>query len=432
MREILDVINQLRSYSGNAQILYLQSNKSNLLKQVLEYTYDPHKMFKIDEGKYSKFDTELVHAIKTFQEDDWQQFLHKLDYLVSIKSAKDEDVESIVSFINDFEDDVRDFLRKVLFKDLRLNMSVKKFQKVWPGFCEEPQVQLANKREGQVFEKGLYSRKFDGKRMYIMDNNPLSRSNNLCYVNPIYHILAQADMMLAGEEMVLDGECLYFENGKEDFQKGISLCQSEEAKEGCENICYVMFDMLPKNNFVTKQPYKPFGEVYNDMLNKFSNPEGFTPDYSLIATRFPNIFIARQDEDMTKLSELTRLNNWEGLMYRNALAPYEYKRSKNLLKIKKMEDIELKLLDMEEGTGRHEGRLGAFIVEYKDSFVKIGSGFSDEQRTEYWNNKDKYIGEYVKTQYFEKTTNQEGKPSLRFPVFVSFRNLETKEEFLIK
>jgi DNA ligase-1 len=430
---ILQILDESRTMSGNAQIMHLQYKKSDLLKQVLEYTYDPHKLFKIDEGKYNKFDNPKFPAIRSnFDQDDWNRFKTKLDYLSSIKSAKDEDVENIVSFINDFDNIYRDFLKKVLFKDLRLNMSVKKFQKIWPGFCEEPQVQLANKWEDQVFANGLYSRKFDGKRMYIKEGKAYSRSNNECYPKPLTIILDQISQMLEDESMILDGECLYFENGIEDFQKGISLCQSEELKYGWENICYVIFDMLPKENFLSKEPYKPFKQVYKDMLDKYANLNYESLDYSLIPTNYSNIFIARQDEDMSKLSELCNKNNWEGLMYRNGDSPYEYKRTKNLLKIKKMEDIELKLVAMEEGTGRHEGRLGAFVVEYEGSTVNIGSGFSDEQRQEYWDNKDKYIGEYVKTQYFEKTTNQEGKPSLRFPVFVTFRNMETQEEFLIK
>lgn len=36
----------------------------------------------------------------------------------------------------------------------------------------------------------------------------------------------------------------------------------------------------------------------------------------------------------------------------------------------------------------------------------------------------------VKVQYFEKTTNQDGNESLRFPVFLAFRDPNTMEEFL--
>ena len=427
----LRILQELRELSGNAQILHLQYNKSDLIKEILEYTYDPHKKFKIEEGKYNKFDQAVVHAIRSnFTFDDWNYFKEKLDHLVSLPSAKDQDVLNIVSFINDFDNEYRDFMKKVLFKDLRLNMSVKKFQKVWPGFCEQPQVQLAEEWQGQIFERGFYSRKFDGKRMYIKDGVPYSRSNIECSIPPVSHILDQVKLMIGDDTKILDGECLYFENGLEDFKKGISLCQSKERKSDCDKICYVIFDIIDKDKFLSKQPDNNFEYNYSLMLQLYSTDSKPTLDYSLIPTNFANIFIAKQEPEMTRLAELCKQRNWEGLMYRNGESSYAYKRTNNLLKIKQMKDLELKLIDMQEGTGRHEGRLGAFIVEYEGNTVRIGSGFSDYQRTLYWNNRHTYIGNFVKVQYFEATTNQEGKPSLRFPVFLCFRNTETGEEFL--
>jgi hypothetical protein len=43
---ILQILDESRTMSGNAQIMHLQYRKSDLLKEVLEYTYDPHKLFK--------------------------------------------------------------------------------------------------------------------------------------------------------------------------------------------------------------------------------------------------------------------------------------------------------------------------------------------------------------------------------------------------
>ena len=59
MWKIIEVIEELRKLSGNAQLEYLEQNKSDLLKEVLEYTYNPHKKYKIEEGKYNKRLTKL-------------------------------------------------------------------------------------------------------------------------------------------------------------------------------------------------------------------------------------------------------------------------------------------------------------------------------------------------------------------------------------
>ena len=91
------------------------------------------------------------------------------------------------------------------------------------------------------------------------------------------------------------------------------------------------------------------------------------------------------------------------------------------MRFKKMNDIDLPVLDFEEGTNRHAGKLGAIITEYKGCKLKVGSGFSDELRKEIWNNKEDYRGLTMVVQYFEETTNQQGGLSLRFPVFLDFR-----------
>lgn len=429
MEQILNVLKTLRTLSGNAQLDYLRQHKSDLLKEILEYTYDPHKKFKIDEGKFNKINS-CIHAIAELNISRWQEFKAKLDYLIRIKSATDEIVESMKTFI--LSTDNEDFLKMVLFKDLRLNMGIKKFQQVWPGFCEEPQVQLAQKWEGQMFQEGYYSRKLDGVRNYILDGKCYSRSNKIQNYEPIRHIEQQIASLQDFDNYVFDGELIYLNpDGTEDFQKAISLIRSEKRDSLCDNIYFIIFDIMKKNSFLNK-----------DNLMLFKDEYTFIKDYLQVAdeqrswfkTKLPNILVIKQlkehESDQLK-SDCNRLG-WEGLMYRDGNAPYEFKRTKSLLKIKAMQDIELKLVDMEEGTGKHKGRLGAFIVDFKGNKVNIGSGFSDNLREEYWNNKDKYIGQWVKTQYFEETTNSEGKPSLRFPVFLSFRDIATNEEFIIK
>ena len=101
--------------------------------------------------------------------------------------------------------------------------------------------------------------------------------------------------------------------------------------------------------------------------------------------------------------------------------PYNFDRSDALLKVKKMQDIDLPIVGFEEGRNKHKNTLGAFLVKYKNNIVKVGSGISDEIRKEVWNNQDKYKGITIEIQYFEETSNAKGEFSLRFPVFIDFR-----------
>ena len=59
----------------------------------------------------------------------------------------------------------------------------------------------------------------------------------------------------------------------------------------------------------------------------------------------------------------------------------------------------LKIVDVEEGTGRNKGRLGAIVCKYYNNTVKVGSGFSDEQRVALWKNREYIIGKIVDIKY---------------------------------
>lgn len=428
MQTILQQLQEIRSYTGNAQIALLDTYKSPILKQILEYTYDPHRKYKIEESKFEKVQVNYDFVQNDLHSSNWEQFTELLDKLVELKSAKDEHVYEVKKFIYSFKE--HEFLKQVLFKDLRLNMNVKKFQKIWPDFCVQPQVQLAQKFEGKSFNHNRYSRKMDGSRCYYLNGIPKTRTNKDHKFAPLQHITDQLKLAIPDlDNWVLDGEIIYLDNEKEDFKKAISLCRSDKREIGCEKLYYVIFDIIEKSKFLTKSPYIPFTEEYKLLLNMF---EAQTYSICWFKTKFPNILIMNQvdDEHLEELQQARFKNNWEGLMLRDGDACYEYKRTNKLLKIKEMQDLELKLIDMEQGDKKYNNMLGAFIVDYNGNQLRVGSGFSDEQRQEYWINRDKYLNQYVKVKYFEKTTNQQGGESLRFPIFQCFRNMETMQEFL--
>ena len=96
------------------------------------------------------------------------------------------------------------------------------------------QVQLAHNLSEEIFDKPYYSRKFDGKRMYVLDGKPYTRNNKECTIPPIEHITNELSTLEFINDFVLDGECLYFDkNGKEDFKKVVSLTSRTERSKNC-------------------------------------------------------------------------------------------------------------------------------------------------------------------------------------------------------
>lgn len=428
MEKVIEQLEILRHFTGNTQLGYLSTFKSDLLKEILEYTYNPHKKYKIDEGKYDKITTTIGNKLSLHQED-WNDFKSFLDTLAEKKSATDKDVLAIKTFIDKYEE--ADFLKMVLFKDLRLNMNIKKFQRVWPNFCVEPQVQLAQKFEGVKYPYSLYSRKLDGLRAYYKDGVAISRTNKPHKTEPLAHITAQLKQFVDYDAWVYDGEIIYLNpDGTEDFTKAISLARSDNRTPECDNLYYCIFDMIQKEAFENKTPdVATFKDEYTRMKAHLGIVEEKRDWY---VTSQPNILLLKQVDEigLEELQQNRIKYNYEGIMIRNADAHYEYKRSNNIRKIKEMQDTEVKLLGMEAGTGKFANTLGAMVADYNGYELKIGSGFSDEQRKHYWQHRDEYVGKYVKVKYFEKTVNQQGGESLRFPIFLCFRDPETMEEFL--
>jgi DNA ligase-1 len=124
----------------------------------------------------------------------------------------------------------------------------------------------------------------------------------------------------------------------------------------------------------------------------------------------------------------------EGIMVKDVDAKYECKRSSSWLKIKPFIEVSLAVTGVEEGTGRNVGKLGAIVCEGVDDgkkiVVNVGSGFTDEQRAEFWEAKDTLAGQVVEVRADAATRSQDSEDtwSLRFPRFLRFRGFSKGEK----
>jgi DNA ligase-1 len=102
------------------------------------------------------------------------------------------------------------------------------------------------------------------------------------------------------------------------------------------------------------------------------------------------------------------------------------------LKLKPFIEVSLGVDDVEEGTGRNQGRLGALVCsgidDQREIRVNVGSGFSDADRTEFYSNRNNLIGQIVEVRADAITRNQDGTYSLRFPRFIKFRGFAQNEK----
>ena len=80
--------------------------------------------------------------------------------------------------------------------------------------------------------------------------------------------------------------------------------------------------------------------------------------------------------------EITETYKKEGVVLKNLDGLYENKRSANWCKVKTFFSEDLRVIGMEEGKSgkKYAGTLGALFVDFNGVKVKVGSGFSDEER----------------------------------------------------
>ncbi|MEC8307229.1 MAG: hypothetical protein VXZ72_05235, partial [Chlamydiota bacterium] len=189
----------------------------------------------------------------------------------------------------------------------------------------------------------------------------------------------------------------------DSFNDVVSTVRRKEADKRWNEIVLAVFDYVPDETDNT-----PYRERYEKLwcVTKSRSPSFLIPIEGGIGSG-PNA--------AKPFLPLAQSRGWEGVMFRNPDAPYERKRTRNLLKVKPLVDEEFVVLDVQAGAGRHEGRMGALICEYDGRVFKVGTGFTDadRERTD-WKNKT------ITVEYFELTPR--GVP--RHPRFKGVRDYE--------
>lgn len=114
---------------------------------------------------------------------------------------------------------------------------------------------------------------------------------------------------------------------------------------------------------------------------------------------------------------------YEGLILKNLEEPYHFGEREKEAWVKSKfteETVDLRVKDIEEGTGRNAGRLGGLVLETEDGVAigNVGTGFSDEDREHFWERDDLIVGQIVEVSFDAAAGYQDG---LRFPRFEGLR-----------
>lgn len=327
-----------------------------------------------------------------------------------------------------------DWYRRILIKDLRCGVSEKTINKVVKNAVPLFECMLAHdgaNHESKVSGKKLLEPKLDGVRVLtIVDceaRTVVQYSRNGKELVNFSHIteglLAHIDDF--DRSFVLDGEII-----STSFQALMKQVHRKSDADASDAVL-MLFDMLPLSEF--KAGKSTLGQKRRTaFLKQFKATFDKVGNVGLVPQVEVDLDTAIGEMQFVAFNKDAIANGYEGIMIKDLDAKYVCKRHVAWLKQKPFIEVSLEVTNVEEGTGRNEGRLGALVCSGVDDgktiVVNVGSGFSDSDRIEFWADRDSVIGQIVEVRADAITQNQDGTYSLRFPRFLRFRGFKAGEK----
>ena len=418
---VFELLAQTGSSLAKRDILIENSGNARF-RLLLGYLLNPFLITGISAKKISK---ETDKPATTM----FSSFPELMDYLLVHNTGSDEVIANIRHFLLAQEPDMRDFYSSIITKSARLGCDAKSINKAFgEEFIPQWEVQQSYNIEKSPLKEGEWfslTEKLNGVRGTYFEGKIISRQGK--EFSGLEHITRDIGRLFPdSENWVIDGE-LVRENydglsDNENFRIGTGILSQDDADKS--SIRLVMFDFLPKDEFVAGES----NLAYKDRLLALKALGERLSELGLAHVILVDNLYAGTDAAMIdQYLDMMVAQDKEGLML-NRDSKYYRKRHNGILKVKRFYTVDLVVTAVEEGSGRLSGKLGAFVVDYKGNSVNVGSGMSDEQRDDFWLNRDSLPGRVIEVKYKEESSDKKtGLLSLQFPIFLSLRE-EGKEE----
>ena len=432
MRELREFIDQMQATSSSLEKVEILKNQSEFIQKVLEYTYNPFKQYHVTGKTCIKNNDLCGHGLAL-------DLFELLDKLNTREVTGHDAIKLVNRFATNYPRTDSELIYNIIDKDLKIRTGAKVINKAFPNLIPEFNVALAQNYEPKlasfgenVNETWYASRKLDGVRcLAIVDK--VGKCTLYSRMGKEFTTLNKVKEGIEATNItntVFDGEiCLIDKDGNEDFQ-GV-MKQLRRKDHQIENPTFMIFDMIHKPDFDKNKST----EILSDRLHKLRtfidyDMSEHANNFHLGTTlRYLDQSQITDERHFDKWGQMASDGNWEGFMLRKDVG-YEGKRSKNLLKVKTFFDAEYKVVDCDfapmsvvrDGKEEQETMLAQVYIEHKGYKVKVGSGFSQEQRIKYMT--EDIIGKTITVQYFEETANDKGGISLRFPTVKHIYNNE--------
>ena len=411
---IHDILEELSSTTKSTEKkIILKKYEDDLLwLKVVDYTLDAFKTYGIKKTPDHSTDGDSSNFLN-------DALFASLDSLRDRELTGHAAIDRVSTLLSEADSKSREVIKRIIQKDLKCGVAASTINSVYgKGTVFKYPCMLASKQDEKTMAGISYpafvQTKFDGLRANVVkdgdDTYVYTRSGKELTVSQKFSGLPSGHYVVDGELLVVKEDESDYMTRKESngilnkAQKG-TISESE-----VERVRMVAWDWIPLSEFK---------EGYSDLSYK-SRLEGLgkvalDSDCLLVAKNY----LVWGEEESLALFKQNLSEGQEGIIIKNTECPWEDKRSKNMVKMKEVNTADLRIIEVLEGEGKYTDKLGALLLEddNKTVRVKVGTGFSDEQREALWN-----IGDIVEVQYNERISSKNKElDSLFLPVFMQIR-----------
>lgn len=379
--------------------------------KTLSLAYDPFITYGLTSDRFESKLTfnswQAGEALKTFPD-----LINLLDKLSSRELTGDAAVKEVNTWKNEV---LGPLLLRILDKDLGIGLGVSTINSALAG-SQEPlipvfEAMLAHKFQlWEGVQDFVVQPKLDGMRCLALIRNNIASggsktvsllSRNGKDINSAKRIEEEL-MSLNLPDCILDGELLSEDN---NFNNTISLARRKEG-DG-EGLVYHLFDVI--SDIPCKIPYVQRMKTLEELFTSVKSERLKVVE----ATLFANLVHEDAKKCIFEMYEAFRSKGYEGAIVKLSGSHYLPGRSKNWMKLKNEETEDVPITGVFEGEGKYSQMLGGF----ETPLGRVGSGFTDGQRQEWWALRETLVGKTIEVEFHEKTADG----MFRHPRFVRFR-----------
>lgn len=423
VKNFFDLLASTSSIKAKKQLLAERRDDGNV-KKYLDYLLNPFFVTGISEKKIRK----VVSVERPIQ---FHSFDELMAYVRKNHTGSDDILASVQAYLDSVNPELRTFYIGIITKTIRVGCDAKTVNDALGyEFIPQWEVQQAyqiGKLKMNENEWFSLSQKLNGVRGTYFEGKLISRQGK--EFTGLEHILEDIRQLIPNsDEWVVDGELIRKNvehiSDNENFRLTTGILSQEDGDK--RQIQLVIFDILPKAEFLRGESQLR----YRDRLEQLKDLEQRIQRQNLSNLRIVDVLYTGNDMSMiSKCLDRMIAEGKEGLML-NRNCKYFTRRHNGILKVKQFYTVDLEIVDLEEGTGRLSGTLGAFVVRYKNNYLRVGSGMTDDQRKKFWDDGLNLIGRVIEVKYKDESYDRRtGLRSLQFPTFVQLRELGKQESY---